>query len=220
MHHSNLLIHSWKTLSTVSTLISSRIFRTPERSSSANPHYCPWRPVLRFSNQKELEEAKSGEYGECGTIRKKLSSQNVLATFAERTLALSACTTNLFHVSFHSTPSTNLTENISDIAGGHEHLSFWLCRHRMASIIWNYGDAKRRLASISGCESAASLDRERHLHLAARSSHDLIFRQVEPSHDSSRIQMAHHPILDTGWITGDREVGSTARFDSTRLDST
>jgi hypothetical protein len=80
MYHSNMLIHSRKTLSTVSSLISSRNFRTPERSSSANPHYCPWRSVLRFSIKKELEEAKSGEYGECGecgeygAIRKKLSS--------------------------------------------------------------------------------------------------------------------------------------------------
>jgi hypothetical protein len=54
----------------------------------------------------------------------KKSSQKALITFAGCGLALSACTTNL--LSPLSTPSNDLGENISDIIGDREHLSFWL----------------------------------------------------------------------------------------------
>jgi hypothetical protein len=34
---------------------------------------------------------------------------------------------------------------------------------------------------------------------------------------SSRVDMYPHPILDTGWTTANREVGSTTRLDLTQL---
>jgi hypothetical protein len=84
--------------------------------------------------------------------------------------ALSACTTNLLLPL--STPSNDLGENISDIIGGREHLSFWhtIAWHQQFKI---HGDSRRLLASISGSESCASPDRGSHLHLAAKSFHDL-----------------------------------------------
>jgi hypothetical protein len=57
-------------------------------------------------NQKKSAGSKSGEYGGsggCCPIRKKLSSQNALVTFAICGLALSACTANLFsRLSLHA----------------------------------------------------------------------------------------------------------------------
>jgi hypothetical protein len=53
MHRCNLLIHSRKTTSKAWTLILSRIFRTPERNSSADPNCCPWRRFVRCSNQEQ-----------------------------------------------------------------------------------------------------------------------------------------------------------------------
>jgi hypothetical protein len=97
-----------------------------------------------------LKGAKFGEQGGCecgcGAIRKKLSLQNALATFIGHDLALSACTTKLLSslslslsfslhsIPFHSTPSNDLGENISDIAGGREHLSFWLGINNLQSM--------------------------------------------------------------------------------------
>jgi hypothetical protein len=120
MHWSNLLIYSRKTASKVSTLISSRISRTPERSSSAGLNGCPWRQFLRWRKEKP-EGSKSSEYGGCGAIRKTLSLQNILVTFAICCLALSAYTTNL--LSPLSTPSNDFGEIISDIIDDREYLA-------------------------------------------------------------------------------------------------
>jgi hypothetical protein len=106
-------------------LISLRISRIPEESSSADPNCRPWRQLLICPNKKKSEGAKFGEYGQyggCGAIRKKLPSQNTFVTFTVGGLALFACTTNL--LSPLSMPSNDLSENISDIVGGPEHLSF------------------------------------------------------------------------------------------------
>jgi hypothetical protein len=127
IHWFNLLIHSQKIASKVSELISSRNFQTLERSSSADPNCCPWRRLLRCGNKKQnkSEGAKSGESSECGAIRKKLASQNTFVTFTVCSLALSACMHNQPPFTSLSTPSNGLSENISDIVGGREHLSFW-----------------------------------------------------------------------------------------------
>jgi hypothetical protein len=85
---------------------------------------------LRCPNKKKGEGAKSGEYGgwvECRAIRKKLSSQNTLVTFAGCGLALSACTTHL--LSPLSTSNSDFGENISDIVGGREYLSVGMAWH-------------------------------------------------------------------------------------------
>jgi hypothetical protein len=52
MHPPNLLVDSRKIASKVLTLISSSIFRNPERSSSADPNCCPWRRFLKCPNRK------------------------------------------------------------------------------------------------------------------------------------------------------------------------
>jgi hypothetical protein len=94
--------HSGKIASNVSMLISSKIYRTPERSSSADPNCCAWRRLLRCLNKKQetrnkkkSERVKSGKQCGCDAIHKKLSPQNTLVTVAVCGLALSACTTNL-----------------------------------------------------------------------------------------------------------------------------
>jgi hypothetical protein len=72
-------------------------------------------------------------------------------------------------------------------------------------------DSRRTWASDSGSESCASPDRGRHVHLAARSLHDLICRQGKPW-TMTRQGSIHMPILNAGWTTEDREVGSTTRL--------
>jgi hypothetical protein len=49
---SDLLIHSRKAASKVLTLISSSIFQTRERSSSADTNCCPWRWFFRCPKKK------------------------------------------------------------------------------------------------------------------------------------------------------------------------
>jgi len=79
---------------------------------------------------RQISASLLGKYSEwsgCGAIHQKVSLQNALVTFAVCGLALSGCMANLLSplFSFHAEQRNNLGENISDIVGGREHLSFW-----------------------------------------------------------------------------------------------
>jgi hypothetical protein len=67
----------------------------------------------------------SDEYGVYGAIRKKLSSQNALLTLLHVALHCPRARLTSVHLSLHCTPSNNLGENFSDLAGGREDLYFW-----------------------------------------------------------------------------------------------
>jgi hypothetical protein len=78
--------------------------------------------------RKKSKAAKSGESGGsggCGAISKKLSSQNALVTLLLLALHCAHPRPTSFHLSRYSTPSNDLGENIADIVGGCEYLSFW-----------------------------------------------------------------------------------------------
>jgi hypothetical protein len=74
------------------------------------------------------------------------------------------------------TLSNDLSEKISDLEAAVNISPFGMTWHQQLGI---HADSRRRLASISGSESYASPDPGPDRHLAARSSHDLICRQVE-----------------------------------------
>jgi hypothetical protein len=102
-----------------------------------------------------------------------ISSQNALVTLLHTALRCPHASRTFF--TLLSTLSNDLDENISDIVGGREHLSFshYMACHQQFGI---HRDSGRTLASIPGSELCASYDRGPHLHLAARSSHDMICR--------------------------------------------
>jgi hypothetical protein len=110
-----------------------------------------------------------------------------------------------------STPSTDLGEDISDRVGGRQHLSVWLgmVRHQQVGI---HGYFRRTLASISSSESYAIPDRGHHLHLTARSSHNLICRRVEPGPvKGSYVSSSYH------WCRMDSGRSRSCIDNSTRL---
>jgi hypothetical protein len=76
----------------------------------------------KSQSQRELSPASTMDIVDVVQFAKKFSSQNAFATFAGCDLALSACTTSILLPL--STTSNNLDENISDIVGDCEYLSF------------------------------------------------------------------------------------------------
>jgi hypothetical protein len=165
MHRSNLLIHSRKVASKVPALISPEIFGLPKEV-----HLQTRIAVLGLEAVFEMpkQETRKIRRSELRRVRwRRYNSQEI--AIAKRPChfccawpcpALPACMTNL--LSPLSTSSNDLNENISDIVGGWEHLSFWhgMARHRQLGI---HGDSKRASAPISGSESSASPDRGPHL---------------------------------------------------------
>jgi hypothetical protein len=130
-----------------------------------------------------VKSSESGGWGGCDAIRKKLSSQNALVTFVICGLALSACMHDQRPFTCLSTPSNDLGENISDIVGGREHLSFWhgMIGHGINNLE-STGISDEHSHQFRALNHVLLLigDLISHLHLAARSSHLMICRQIEP----------------------------------------
>jgi hypothetical protein len=81
---------------------------------------------------KKSEGSKSCEYdgsGGCSAIRKNCHRKTFVSLLLDIALHCPHARPTSFHFSLHAQQRNEFGENISDMVGGHEHLSFW---HGMA----------------------------------------------------------------------------------------
>jgi hypothetical protein len=133
--------------------------------------------------KKKSEGAKSGEYGRedvanVAQFARNCHYKTLLSLLLYVALHCPPTRAISFHLFLHSTPGSDLGDQISNLIGDREYLSFWhgMTWHDMAlhQQLGIHGDSRRTLPSISGSESYASPDRGRDFHLETRLSHLMI----------------------------------------------